>query len=61
MKVWELIELLEQYDKNVEVCSGVKSSFGLEHYDLHVFESNPVGDREAEDELLIIIGHNQMD
>ena len=59
MKVWELIELLEQYDKNTEVCSGVKSPGMLEHTDLVVWESNRIGDRESEEKLLIVIGFSQ--
>jgi len=59
MKVWELIELLEQYDKNEEVCSGMKTPKELVHSDLVVWESNPVGDRESEEKLLIVIGFTQ--
>lgn len=59
MKVWELIELLEQYDRNEEVCAGIKSPEMLEHYDLEVWESNPVGDRQAEERLLIVLGCKQ--
>jgi len=61
MKVWELIELLEQYDRNEEVCSRIKTPEMLEHTDLVVWESNRIGDRESEEKLLIVIGFTQED
>ena len=57
MKVKELIKILNNYDKETEVCSGYISSAGTWlHTDIIVKESNPIGDRDTEGQLLLWIG-----
>jgi len=57
MTVKELKECLNQYDENVNVCSGYISEKGAwNHMDLIIKESHPIGDRDSEDVLLLWIG-----
>ena len=56
MNVKELIEELKKYDEQTDVCSGYIDKYGMSHLDLIIKESHPIGDRDAEDELLLWIG-----
>lgn len=57
MTVKELINKLKKYDENTEVCSGFISKSGcMSHTDLLIRESNPIGSRDTEEQLLLWIG-----
>tara|TARA_R110002167_G_scaffold314791_1_gene520395 strand:+ start:371 stop:553 length:183 start_codon:yes stop_codon:yes gene_type:complete len=57
MNIKELIKELKKYDEKTKVCSGYLSSNNcMVHADLIIKESHPIGDRNAEDELLLWIG-----
>ena len=48
---------LEKDDKETSVCSGYISNNGsMLHTDLIIKESNPIGDRDTEEQLLLWIG-----
>ena len=56
MNVKELIEELSKYDLDTKVCSGYLHDKGMDHLDLIIKESHPIGDRDTEEELLLWIG-----
>ena len=48
---------LKKYDEETSVCSGYISERGnMLHADLIIKESNPIGDRDTEEQLLLWIG-----
>jgi hypothetical protein len=57
MTVKQLITELQKYEEGTKVCAGRITQVGIEHYDLLIKESNPIGDRDAEKELLLWIGY----
>ena len=61
MTVKQLITELQKYDGDTEVCAGRVTQVGIEHYDLLIKESNPIGNRETEKELLLWIGYEDQD
>ena len=57
MKVKDLIDKLKNYNQQTDVCSGYLTNDNkMLHLDLIIKESNPIGDRDAEDKLLLWIG-----
>ena len=61
MTVKELITKLQKYTDDTEVCSGCIGKNYISHYDLIIKETNPIGDRDAEKELLLWIGYVDQD
>lgn len=60
MTVKELIAELKKYDEQTEVCSGYISPKNcMNHLDLIIKESHPIGDRDTEEQLLLWIGCEQ--
>ena len=56
MTIKELIKKLEKYNSDTEICSGYINKNSMSNYDLIIKESNPIGDRDSEDELLLWLG-----
>ena len=56
MTIKELIKKLEKYNLDTEICSGYINKNSMSHYDLIIKESNPIGDRDSEEELLLWLG-----
>ena len=58
MTIRELIQKLETYeDKEAQVCSGyVEQGNRWNLMDIVISEQNQIGDRDAEDKLLLFIG-----
>ena len=55
--VRELIEKLQEYDLDTPICGGYIDKKGfMPHLDLVIKESNPIGSREFENDLLLWIG-----
>jgi len=59
MKIKELIKKLKKYNSDTEICSGYINNNIMHHYDLIIKESNPIGDRDSEDELLLWFGFDK--
>lgn len=56
MKIKDLKLILDKYDEETEVCSGIISERGITHLELKIKESHPIGDRDSEEELLLVLG-----
>jgi hypothetical protein len=56
MKIKDLKKVLEKYDEETEVCSGYITEKGMIHLDLMIKETNPIGDRDTEEQLLLWLG-----
>ena len=62
MKVKELIKELSKYDGNTLVNAGyISKNNCMCHFELLMEESNRIGDRDAEEELMLWIGFKETD
>lgn len=52
----DLIKKLQEYPSDTPICSGYIEDGFWNHFDLVVKESNPIGSRDVEDDLLLWIG-----
>ena len=52
----DLIKKLQEYPLDTPICSGYIEDGFWNHFDLVVKESNPIGSRDVEDDLLLWIG-----
>jgi len=62
MNVKELIEELSKYDEKTEISAGyISKNNCMCHFELLMEESNRIGDRDAEEELMLWIGFKETD
>lgn len=59
MTIKKLISKLSKYDQDTEVCGGCTHNGGMEHYELIIKETHPIGDRDTEEELMILLGYDK--
>ena len=59
MKIKELILKLSKYDQDTEVCGGYIDGESKGHYELVIAETHPIGDRDTEEELMILLGYEK--
>ena len=52
----DLLNALNRYPKDTLICSGYTTINSMVHTDLVIKESHPLGDRDAEETLLLWIG-----
>ena len=61
MTIKELISRLSKYDQDTWVCGGYTSDRGTGHFGLVIEETHPIGDRDTEEQLMILLGYEKED
>jgi len=59
MTIKELISKLSKYDQDTWVCGGYTSDRGTGHFELVIEETHPIGDRDTEEQLMILLGYEK--